>query len=201
MKARFEEVKRAHPDGTIVAPRIQVSQVTYEPFLSQAGNPLGLRIKYEIQFSADGYYSATPHVFPIYADFQWRGQVTMTVLNESIDPPPAGDLNNILRYGARAQYKTGVVYHFAVDMVPDYVLYNAGRTRTCIQTRKFEGAAASRSAWEAIKNSDVRIRYRVALSEQDFYGETGPFYAQKTFYESFLKEGAVDCGPNPNVHF
>lgn len=205
MKSRLEEAKRAYPDGLIPVTRTGVQRVTYEPFVSQSGNVLGMRIRYDVQFSTDGVYRVYPHVFPVYAAFRWRGEVTMKVQDESIDPPPealpGSDARTLLRYSVPARYKGGVVYHVTADLVPDYVIYNTDRTRACIYNYKFQPIPARAATWEAIKASDAPAKYRVDLEGADFQGETDPFFPQRTFYENFLREGAPDCGPTPNTHF
>ena len=203
-QAQFEEARRTHPDGTIPAPRAGVSNVTYEPFVSRYGNLLGIRVRFDIQFSADGYHALSPHVFPVYQAFKWRGEVTMKVQNESITPLPqtqnAVDPKALLRYNAAAYYKGGVAYHAVVDMVPDYVIYNVDNSRTCIYNYKFQSSGQI-ATWDGIRASTAPIKYRVDLNGADFQGETDPFYPQRNFYENFLKEGAVDCGPTPTNRF
>ncbi len=204
-RARCEALKRAHPDGTFVVPRTGVSRVTYEPFASQGGNPLGVRVQYDIQFSADGHYSIAPHVFPLYKTYNWQGQIGFKIQNESINPQPeapaGSEPQKLLRYRVPALYKAGVVYRVVADVVPDWIIYNAQNTRTCVYNRKFESTPSQAAMWEGIKGSETPIVYRIDVDAADFHGETAAFYPQKTFYESFQKEGAQDCGPTPNIHF
>jgi hypothetical protein len=203
-QAQFEEARRAHPDGMIPAPRAGVSNLTYEPFVSRYGNLLGMRIRFNVQFPADGYHALSLHVFPVYQEYKWRGEVTMKVQNESITPLPqtqnAVDSKALLRYSAPAYYRGGVAYSAVADMVPDYVIYNVDSSRTCIYNYKFQSPAQT-AIWGAIKARATPIKYRVDVNGADFQGETEPYYAQRALYESFLKEGAIDCGPTPTNRF
>ncbi|HYM13116.1 MAG TPA: hypothetical protein VEU62_20415 [Bryobacterales bacterium] len=205
MRSRLEEARRAYPDGMIPVSRTGVQRITYEPFVSPSGHVLGMRIRYDIQFSTDGVYRVYPHVWPLYAAFRWRGEVTMKVQDESIDPPPealpGSDPRTLLRYSVPAQYKGGVVYHVTADLVPDYVIYNTDHTRACIYNYKFQPIPGRATAWAAIKAADVPVKYRVDLEGADFQGETDPFFPQRAFYENFLREGAQDCGSTPTTRF
>ena len=51
-RAQFTDESKRRPDGVIVIPRTEVSNFTYEPFLSPMGSPLGMRLKYDMRFSA-----------------------------------------------------------------------------------------------------------------------------------------------------
>jgi hypothetical protein len=82
-----EEVSK-HPDGVIVMPRVEVSNVTYETLRSEKDNRLGMRLRYDLRFSVDGNYAHDLYVFPFYEDDNARGLVNMEVINEKIDPRP-----------------------------------------------------------------------------------------------------------------
>ena len=69
---RLEQQRAAHPDGTVTRPHARIRQAEYAPLLSGQGNPLGVRVRYTITFSEDGYYQASPQVSPVFRDFDWR---------------------------------------------------------------------------------------------------------------------------------
>lgn len=126
--ANIEKEASKHPDGVIVMPRVEVSNVTYEPLLSEKDNRLGMRSRYDLRFSVDGDYAHSLQVFPFYEDNDVRGLVNMEVITEKIDPKPEPpsyatpqihvDLNTLVRYGSEAWFKDAVVYHFSVDLIP-----------------------------------------------------------------------------------
>jgi hypothetical protein len=202
--SRFEQEMEAHPDAMLTMPRIEVAEATYEPYLSASGNPLGIRLRYRMRFSQAGAYVATPHVAPQYGPYEWRGAVTMQVLGGTVEPAPlvsgAGSAEEALRYGAAAEYRAGVDYRFTVDLIPGYLLRNRTGTRYCLNLAEL-GQGPRREAWNAIQRSAERVKYRVDWSEAGFFAETSPEWPQRIFYESFLKEGAADCGGTPNVNF
>jgi len=204
-KAEFEAKRRANPNGVIVLPRVQVTNVMHEPYRSASGNTLGIRLSYDIQFSKAAVYSMTPSVAPFFENVDFRGNVQMQVAGDTINPEPES-LQERYSPGFHgfvmpAQYKSGVVYHFVVDMVPDYAIQNAAGTKYCIYNRKFQNSSRASGRWETLKTQDVPVRYLVSIASVNFHGEIQGLYSQKTFYEGFLREGAQDCGPSPSFNF
>jgi len=209
--AKMEKEVSKYSDGVIVMPRVETSNVTYEPLMSEKGNPLGVRLKYDIVFSTDADYAHSLHLFPDYAVGDSRGLVAMEVINEKIDPRPEPpsyataqthvDMNSLLKYGTAAWFKGGVIYHFAVDLVPDFVGQNAGKTKFCIDEEHYKTKVKSQQAWEATKTSSTTVKYRVIMNRINYTGETEPFHPPRIFYDGFLKEGAVKCKPHKNTDF
>lgn len=204
-QAEFAAKRRANPEGVIVLPHMQVTHVMHEPYRSPSGNTLGIRLSYDIQFSKASVYSVTPSVNPLFEDYDFRGSVGMKVAGDTIDPMP-----ELLQqqyppgfhgFLMPAGYQSGVVYHFVVDMVPDYAIQNAAGTRYCIYNRKFQSSAKASGTWETLKTQDVPIKYLVSIRSVNFQGEIPGGYSQKTFYEGFLREGAQDCGASPSFNF
>jgi hypothetical protein len=207
MLARFAEARNLYPDGAIRIPRWSISEATYEPFVSPPENILGLRVRFVVRFEDSGYYALSPLIFPLYANFRWRGMAGMKVLDAVVDPVPpsapgsvAEGITEALRLGAAAHYEGNVAYRFTFDSVPDYVIRNAGGTRYCINNASLR-VAGRWPIWEEIQASTEPVKYRVDLSNLNFVSETSALWPQKTFYESFLREGAQDCGPTPSIHF
>ena len=204
-KASYAKEAEKNPQGVIVIPRIQILSVNYSSFLSANENPIGIRIRYEARFSQDGTYSPSPFVFPVYEDYDLRGSVEMKVLNERIEPSPEVQYSfqqpDLLKYDTPAAYKAGLTYLFTVDLTPDYIIQNAAKKKFCIFVKKFGGAQKMQAVWEALRTNGAPTKYRIEIRNSDFIGETEPFYSQKSFLSSFVKEGAQDCGANPNVNF
>jgi hypothetical protein len=128
----------------------------------------------------------------------------MKVLDGEVTPAPkntaADSLADVIRYGGAAQYEAGVTYRFQFDLVPGYVIRNKAGTRYCLYMEEFR-VSGRLPLWNAIAASNAPVRYRVDLSSLGFISETEAIAPQRTFYESFLSEGAPDCGPAPNVNF
>src|SRR4030095_1699466 len=50
LKARAAQAATEHPDGVMTLARAVVSPINYEPFNSASGAPIGVRLRYSIQF-------------------------------------------------------------------------------------------------------------------------------------------------------
>jgi hypothetical protein len=209
--ASIEKEVSKHPNGVIVMPRVEVSNVTYEPLVSEKNNRLGMRLRYDLRFSVDGDYAHSLEVYPFYKGGNVRGLVNMEVINEKIDPSPEPpsyatpeihvDLNTLVRYGSEAWFKDAVVYHFSIDLVPNFVGQNASKTKFCVYEDQFKNSVESQRTWEAMKASPVPVKYTVGINKLDWSGETEAFYPPKIFYDGFIREGAVKCKPHKNVNF
>jgi hypothetical protein len=205
-EAKIEEDLKKYPDGVIVLPRSDVSNVTYAPLLSKQGDPLGVRVSYDVEFSDDGYYNPELRVSPDYENPDWRGVVGMQVIESSIRPLPAEagapqERPNILAYGAGFVYRGNTAYHFVAEMVPDYVIQNEAKTKFCIYTQKFKYSPRSRSAWNGILESEASTTYSVTINNTEFHGEIAGLHAQRTIHRSFIAGGAGDCGEQPTKRF
>ncbi|MEW5979507.1 MAG: hypothetical protein AB1898_27235 [Acidobacteriota bacterium] len=192
-------------DGVIHLPRVEVSNVTYQTFLATSGDPIGIRLGYELRFSSDGHFSPSPWVYPFYEDPRLRGRVEMQVFQEHIEPEPkidyAHDRDQLLKYDVPARYKANTLYRVTVDLIPDWVIPNADRSRFCIFSRKFDLSPQAQEIWAAIRDREQPLRYRVHIRNTSFQGETGNFTPQKAFYNSVTALGAGDCGPTANINF
>ena len=199
-----QEAKFDNSDGWVRIPRTQVMEASYELLVGAGGHAIGMRLHLAVQFGAAAMYTVRPHVFPVYANFDWRGAVTMKVLDGEVSPAPenraADGLADVIRYGGAAQYEAGVVYRFTFDLVPQYVIRNRAGTKYCLYLEEFRYGNRL-AVWNAIAADTAPVRYRIDLSGLGFNAETEPMTSQRAFYEGFLSEGAVDCGPQPNVNF
>jgi hypothetical protein len=199
--AQFASARKAYPDGTVRIGGWNLSAATYEPLVSPSGNPLGVRVRFQVRFESAGYFALSPYVFPLYANSRWRGNVAMKVLDAAVDPAVAGGgAQDALRYGGAAHYETDTVYRFTFDLVPDYVIRNEAGTRYCLNLQGFRNRARQ-PVWEEIRASEAPVKYRVDISSLNFFSETAPMSPQRAYYEGFLREGAKDCGPTPTTHF
>jgi hypothetical protein len=209
--AKLEERARKNPDGVIVMPRIEISNVTHESFVSERGNKLGIKLSYDIRFATDGDYAHSLQVFPFYEDDDMRGLIDMEVLSEEINPKPEPpsyatpqihvDLNTLVKYGSEAWYKGGVVYHFTIKLVPDFVGQNADKTKFCVYEEQFKSNSKSLQLWQRMKQDSRPIAYRIFMYPLAWGGETEPFDPPKTYFDGFLKEGTVKCLPYKNMNF
>jgi hypothetical protein len=201
LQTRAAQAVSEHPGGVITLARAAVSRITYEPLESTSGTPIGMRLRYSIQFPSRQTIVAVPHVFPVYQPWTWRGLVTMKTLGGTIAPAPqllgVQSLQDVIIYRAAATYQSGTTYDFTVDMVPDYVTQGTQTGRFCIYEEKF----SDRSVWRALIASEVPVPYSLSISDTNTSASIPVFFPQRTFYESFTAGGAFDCGPTPNTRF
>jgi len=201
MRARAAQAAADHPGGVIVFARTQVSAIAYEPLTSPSGNPIGMRLRYSIRFPQRQTITAVPHVFPVYSETTWRGMVTMKPLTGTITPTPqmigVQSLRDVIVYQAAATYQAGVTYSFSIDMIPDFVFQGTLSGRFCIHEQKF----TNRTVWNALVSSSAAIPYSLTISDTGTVANIPDFLPQRTFHESFIAAGAVDCGPVPNIRF
>jgi hypothetical protein len=200
-QARWNQAAIDHPGGTIALRRASVSRIAYEPLNSASGSPIGLRLRYSVQFPARQTIVATPHVFPVYSTPAWRGVVAMKVSAGTINPVPqmvgAQTLQDVLIWGGSATYQAGTTYNFTVDLVPDYVIEGVQTGRYCIYEQKF----TNRTVWDALIASNTEVPYTVSISDTETTATIPAFFSQRALYNSFMRDGAVDCGAAPTNRF
>jgi hypothetical protein len=193
--------------GWIVMPHTRVFNVNYQPLLSSAGRPRGLRITYDVEFSENGFYNPELHLFPKYEDIEWRLMVRMKVIDSSIDPQPAEAGSPQVRphplaYDAGYIYLGRTTYRFTADMVPDYVIQNEAKTKFCLWNQRYAHDPPNvRATYRAMVTSKAPTTYRVYVDNSDFDGLIENFYGLGVFYSTFAVEGASDCGLQPTIHF
>lgn len=127
----------------------------------------------------------------------------MKPLTGSIEPRPAEAGSpqiqpHILAYGAGYLYRGGTKYHFSAELVPDYAIQNEKKTKFCIPS---EIQTFSQAAWKAILASNAPTKYKLFIDNTDFGGEIAGLHSQGTLFQSFVAEGAQDCGEYPTNRF
>ena len=201
MRTRAAQAAAEHPGGMIALARAVVSRIAYEPLNSKTGAPMGMRLRYSIRFPSRQTIVAVPLLFPVYQATTWRGVVEMKPLGGTITPAPqmvgVQSLQDVLVYKAAATYQAGQTYTFTVDMVPDYVFQGTQTGRFCI----FEQKVTNRAVWDALIASQAPVPYSVSISDTETSATIPAFFPQRMFHETFAADGAVDCGPAPNIRF
>lgn len=204
-KARLTQQGRENTGGVISLPRVEVFEATYEPLLSVQGNTIGIRLRYAVRVSRDGYYRLHPSAWSDYTAGELRGKIRMEAIAGTVTPSPSetgtDDPSDLLRFGGGGKFKAGEVYRFTADMAPDFALRNAAGTRFCIERTTFKQSRSAEAAWRAVVESDVPVTYGVDVAGTNFTGRIENFYAPSVFHRSFLKEGAGECGEHGNIDF
>src|SRR5262245_40911978 len=195
-------------EGEYKVIRAQIVSWNDEPLLSEKGNPIGIRLKYSIRFPVDGSYSPLPSLYPERASRGFTGALGMRVHKGSVEPEQDGaQKSSQWIFGGRGTFKAGVVYNFSVDLIPNYVSYNEQKGAFCMQTKAYiqPGGPGSpgvhpglRERFEREVMSETKIRYRLSISGIDLDGGRQPMltersYAPNVWYQSYRREGAVDC--------
>ena len=205
---RLDNQLANHPEGVVVMPRTEISNVAYAPLFSAAGRPIALRVTYEVKFSEDGYFDPALRVLPTYQSDEWSGLVDMHAVDGSIEPLPAAvgvpqQQPNILAYGAGYQYKGNTTYRFTADLIPDFIFQNEAKTKFCIYSQKYEirESGTRRAVWAELLTNESSVHYKVFIGNSDFAGTIEGFFAPGTLRASFAAEGAQDCGSQPTRRF
>jgi hypothetical protein len=203
---KMEEELSKKAGEMIVMPHMRVSNVMYSPFLSKAGRPLGVRITFDVEFSQDGYYNPELHIYPDYKNDDWRGRINMNPLTGKIEPEPeeAGSPQvraHILAGGAGYLYRGDTTYHFTAEYIPDYVIQNETKTKFCIWNQQYKYSPQTQAAWKAILASAASTKYTLYINNSNFGGEIESLDPQGVLFNSFVAEGAKDCGEQPTSRF
>lgn len=197
--AEREALLIANPGGRIVIPHYRVSNVTYEPLLSAAGGPTGIRITYEVVFPQSGRYSPGVGI---------RGENLnngdglvddhrLHTLKSTIVPRPreihapemeAQDYPGLLGQRTDFLYEKGIVYRFTVDHVPTYIRFDKDRVTQCMSQYERK----SYSNFDRMVASVGPTRYDVSIG-RSFAGRIENFYGEGVFYRTFMAEGTPDC--------
>jgi hypothetical protein len=204
----------AQAPGVIVVPRMQVSNVIYAPLFSALGRPIGVRIAYDATFSQTSQFNPALRIEAKYENDRWRGRTAMEVLDSSITPmpreayPPYGPV--ILNYirtsplvaEANYTYEGRTLYHFTADLVPDFIVHNLDRSKACIYYQKYSSSSWSHwshEPFQQILSNHAPTTYSVVAGT--WTGVIENFYGEGTLHQSFVAEGAKDCGLQPTRRF
>ena len=177
--------------------RAEVASLSEEPFLSDKGNLLGIRLKYAIRFPKEGVYAPLPQVFPERITTGYTGALSMRAIRTVVEPPPEGAVaTSAVQYLGPAKYKGDLLYNFTVDLIPNYVTFNDQQRTFCIARKVFGQSSPAR--FEGEITSEDKIRFRIVITGTNYDGSKPIFtehsYVPNVMYTGFLKEGMGDCG-------
>jgi hypothetical protein len=198
-----EALLAANPSGRISSPQYRVSNATYEPLLSPAGGPIGIRVTCEIVFPQSGRYS--PGV-GIRGENLTRGDGVVDrdrlhTLKSTIVPRPrevhapeqeAQDYPGLFQQRTDFLYEKGTVYRFTVDRVPKYISLDKDGVTLCMS--QYE--RLSHKNFDRMIASMGPTRYDVAIGTS-FEAWIEHFYGEGVFYRTFMAEGTPDCDERP----
>ncbi len=121
----------------------------------------------------------------------------MRAAQQTIEPPMQ-NAGGTPGPGAVLRYEQGKVYNFTTDLIPDFLIQNATKTKLYIQKPFKEHAAG----FDKLIETGGNLHYKISVSGTKYQGLTRNAYNPKTFYESARKEGALELeeiGPGIRV--
>jgi len=192
-----QEWNKATVEGEYRIVRARIAEWKDELLVSEKGNPIGIRLKYSIRFPADGSYSPQPQVYPERITSGYTGALGMRILRGTVEPMPEGLVNPSQFFlGARANFRGDTVYHFSVDLIPNYALFDEQKKSFCLQTKTYSQPGL-RERFDREVTSDLKVRYRLAFSGSDLDGRmptlTENAYVPNRWYLGFGREGVTEC--------
>lgn len=155
----------------------EVFDMKDEVLFSPKGNPIGIRLRYSMRFPDSNYFWESPTMSTEYLD----GIFGMHQANRTIDPPMIGT--------DPLKYEQGKIYNFTVDMIPDFVMQNVDKTKSCIRKQPVE----FKDAFQKLIQNDETVRFTIRVSGTEYSGVTNNTYSLKLFYDNAIKEGAFEC--------
>lgn len=165
----------------------EVFNMKDEILFSKMGNPIGIRLNYQMRFPDNNYFWQGSSMYPekylgvnIWTD--------MHIANQNIEPPMIG--TNPLKY------EQGKNYNFTVDMIPYFLIQNVDKTKLCINKPPKEYA----DAFQKLIQNNEAVRFGIGVSGTKFGRITANTYSLKEFYDSAIKEGALEC-KNQTMYF
>ena len=156
----------------------EVVGVRDEVLLSPRGNPIGIRVKYSARFPNRDYFWQS-------ALLQGDSRLPVGVwadgrrVAEVIEPPMTTDRNGVRRY------EKGKTYDFTTEFLPNFLIWNADKSRLCILDPPPEYAAAFRD----LMANGPPVRYTVTIPGTKYHVPTKQAYDLKSFYQGVEKEG------------
>ena len=155
--------------------KIKVYNVSDNPLMSSKGKPIGIQLKYSIEFPESDY-------FTVYASLRSEKYLGMSVF---------GDMREINRMLDNSptffdqKYKKGLVYNFTVDMIPYFIKTNVINSEENI----IGGIPAEyQMNFKKIVQSGDRVHFTITISGTPFRGRTNKSYSLREFYENSLGE-------------
>lgn len=165
--------------------RVQVFNVSDEPFLGPQGKPLGVRIRYSVRFPLDGIYPPAPILEP--ADKRGR---RLRVVGAAITPRPLKALADASGTDTYGRYRGNLTYSFTVDLVPGFVIVSRDRSKSCLSFQDENERAI-------VSSPGTPVRFSVHIDGTDYGGYfggppqfTSQVYDLGEFYRNALENGA-----------
>ena len=170
-----------------------VRNIRDEVLLSARGNPIGVRLTYDVAFPQTVVcHVAAAGLFPRGGDtslpthFEFRGRT------ESIEPSPSSS------DGFYSEFKKGNVYRFTETLVPGFLKYDEKTQAPCLNITPYWEFSDADVMAAVTKRRKTQYRTSIALSDvsmsvsrRDYL--TSHDYSLEAMYETVVKEGHKRC--------
>jgi hypothetical protein len=186
-------LRREMTQSQELADATQVFNVQDQPLLLAESAPIGVRLKYSVRFPDNNNFWQTPF---LYAQNNPRHIIGWSSVGETIEPPmqtKPGSEDALLREiahvpSATRRYVQGTVYTITMDLIPDFLVLSADRSKVCINPY-----ATSTDTVQKLLTTDSDTTYLITVAGTNYRVPTQNRYSLKTFYDSALQAGASPC--------
>jgi hypothetical protein len=161
-----------------LAAATQVSDVKDEALLSPNGNPIGIRLTYSIRFPNNGYFWQSPATTPE-TNLWVGGWGDGRLVRQDVEPPMGPGKTGV------QQYSRHTTYNFTTEFIPNFLMWNADKTKLCLLTPPPEYQVA----FKDLLRGGPR-HYKVSISGTKFESLTTKQYDPQAFFDSATREGA-----------
>ena len=170
-----------------------VRNIRDEVLLSARGNPIGVRLTYDVAFpqtivchvEASGLFPRDGDTsLPTHFDFHGR--------TESIEPSPSSS------DGFYSEFKKGNVYRFTVALVPGFLKYDEKTQAPCLNVTPYWEFSDADVMAAVTKRRTMQYRTSIALSDGSIRVSSRDYltshdYSLEAMYETVVKEGHKRC--------
>lgn len=165
------------------AANTKVLNMQEELLYSQAGNPIGVRLKYSMIFPKNDYFWQLPTMDP-------QQYLNINILANMRNTTQVIEPSMIAKVKEAPKFEKDKNYNFVMDMVPNFIGQDFKTKKICIIAPQ---AAYVARFNEIMADEKLKIKYVISISGTEYTAPTKNLYSLKTFYDSAIKEGAVQC--------
>ena len=180
---------------------VEIVNVRDEPFLSEKGNPVGVRVSFDAVFPRGGKLSVSPALRAVDERYHHYATSMGHLASTTVTPEPEkGDAGDYY-------FAPGGRYRFTSGFYPVFIIiaHSGGRGLEkgdlCLWER--ETPTLSVDGLRALLREPIETAYQLEIKVSGntyfttpglaYSGTTGRNYSLKTFHEAALLEGALPC--------
>ena len=158
-------------------PIAKVYNMKDEILFSKMGNPIGIRLNYQMRFPDNKLVTMYPEKH-FHVDI-WAG---MHIANQNSEPPMIAT--------NPPKHERGKFYNFTIDMIPNFLIPNIDKTKPlCIAKMPKEYA----DAFQKLLQNNEAMHFSIEVWDTKYREVTANNYSLKEFYDGAIKEGLLEC--------